>query len=417
MKTIWLVARYEIGVIAGGKAFWAFTFALPLILFGINLFMQNRLASTVGNDLIAPMLEPDARTITYVDSGNLIVTFPDDFDPERLQLLSSEAEAVAELEAGEIEQFFVIDPNYLENGRITIFSEHSLPFTGLVDANQLEDLLVYNLLGDVNTAVLFDDPIPRETLTVHQIEIEPDRPDNFPFLMVIFGFFFMFLFSGGQYMLRSISRETKNRTLELLLVSTNSRHFMWGKLIGLSAIALMQIVMWGVLFSFLSSPANEQLSSLPEQFGFTAVPDSPTLTQFPLEVLIWGGIILFLGFFMMTSLFLVIGVVSPKTQFAVQISGIILFIMLFVFALNMAVFVNPDSTSAIILSLFPFSAPISMTTRLVVSSPPLWQVGLSILGLVLTIYLLVWLSTQFVREDRLLTGFSRPKLLRWRSSS
>ena len=42
MKTIALVIRYEIGVIAGGKAFWIFTLALPLMLFAANLFLQNQ---------------------------------------------------------------------------------------------------------------------------------------------------------------------------------------------------------------------------------------------------------------------------------------------------------------------------------------------------------------------------------------
>lgn len=423
MRTILLVARYEIGVIADGKAFWVFTLALPLIIFAANFFMQNRLAQTVNSDVIAPMLEPDIRIISYVDTANLIATIPADYEADRLHRLLSEDAAMAEMEAEAIDQFFVIDPNYLQNGRVTIFSEQSLPIMGMIDANQLEELLAYNLLDDVNTAVLFADPIPNESLTVHKIEAETERPDNFPFLMVVFGFFFMFLFSGGQYMLRSISRETKNRTLELLLVSINSRHLMWGKMIGLSSIALIQILLWGVLFSFLSSPASQQITTLPqsilsetelaEELTFTAVTEPPSIAQFPPEFMVWAAIFLFLGFFMMTSLFLVIGVVSPKTQFAVQISGIILFIMLFVFVLNTAVFVNPDSTSALVLSLFPLSAPISMTTRIAVSSPPLWQIGLSLLGLVVTIYWLVWLASRLVGADTLLVGFSRPRIFRW----
>ena len=56
---------------------------------------------------------------------------------------------------------------------------------------------------------------------------------------------------------------------------------------------------------------------------------------------------------MMTSLFLVIGVLSPKTHFAVQISSLVMFLMLILFALNFTVISDPDSTMGFLLSLFP----------------------------------------------------------------
>ena len=253
MRTIILVARYEISVIAGGRAFWVFTLALPLILLGVNLFFQNQFGQSVSNEFVTSIVTPDARDIHYVDAANLIAHTPDDFDAERLVLLPDQATGLAMLEAEEIAQFIVIDPAYVQNGRIQIYAEQSLPINGMVDARKLEELLAFNLLTDVNTAVLFMDPVPEETLTVHQLETAVAGPENFGFLLVIFTFFFMFLFSGGQYMLRSISRETKNRTLELLLLSTDSRLFMWGKLIGLSFIALFQILLWGVLFTIVAT--------------------------------------------------------------------------------------------------------------------------------------------------------------------
>lgn len=416
MKTIALVIRYEIGVIAGGKAFWIFTLALPLMLFAANLFLQNQFGQTVSNEIITPMVDPNARVIHYVDEANLIERLPDSFAADQLLHLKDEEAGMAQLAAGEIMQFFVIDPAYLENGRILIFTEQSLPIMGMVDARRLEDLLAYNLLADANTAVLFIDPIAEETLTVHRVEKGVGATENFGFLTVIFTFFFLFLFSGGQYMLRSLSRETKNRTLELLLLSVDVRHFMWGKLIGLSLIALFQILLWGVLFSLVALPFR-QTPVLPEGLSITAVPETPALLEFPPEFLFWGGIYLFLGFFMMTALFLLIGVVAPKTHFAVQISSIIMFLMLFVFGLNFIVIAEPDSVVGLLLSVFPFSAPISMTTRLAVSSPPLWQIGLSLFAILLTIYFLVWLATRLIRADRMLAGVSLLRLPMLRRSA
>ena len=416
MKTIILVARYEISVIAGGRAFWVFTLALPLILLGVNLFFQNQFGQSVSNEFVSSIVTPDARDIHYVDAANLIARTPDDFDAERLVLLPDQATGLAKLEAGEIAQFIVIDPAYVQNGRIQIFAEQSLPINGMVDARRLEELLAFNLLTDVNRAVLFMDPVPEETLTVHQLETAVAGPENFGFLLIIFTFFFMFLFSGGQYMLRSISRETKNRTLELLLLSTDSRLFMWGKLIGLSFIALFQILLWGVLFTIVATLFRQppQIPEGLEGLEGTAVVQTPALAELPTEFLLWSGLFLLLGFFMMTSLFLVIGVLSPKTHFAVQISSLVMFLMLILFALNFTVISDPDSSMGFLLSIFPLSAPISMTTRLAVSSPPLWQLLLSLVGMLVTIYFLVWLSTRLVRADRLLTGISIPMFKRLR---
>lgn len=422
MRTIYLVARYEFELIARGKAFWVFTFALPIVLLAVNLFMQNQIARTVSSELSAFMSDRDVRVIHYVDTADLIASLPPDFAAERLQLWPDEAVALAAMNAGEIDQFFLIDPDYLQNGRITIFTFQPLPVMEVADARQLEDLLTYNFLQDANTAALFNNPIAAENLTIHQLAVTGNRVEDSSFLVGVFFLFFLFIFSGGQYMLRSVSRESQNRTKELLLVSINSRHFMWGKLIGLSAIALVQILLWGLLFSFISSPVSQQSSSLIESSlptemlpegllavgsEFTAVTENPsTLAQFEPNFIVWSAIFLFLGFFMMSALFLVLGVASPKTQFAVQISGIIMFIMAIVFAFNLGVIAKPDSVMAFILSMIPLSAPISMTTRIAVSSPPLWQILLSMLGLIITINFLVWLATRMARADRLLTGIS-----------
>jgi ABC-2 type transport system permease protein len=70
------------------------------------------------------------------------------------------------------------------------------------------------------------------------------------------------------------------------------------------------------------------------------------------------------------------------------------------------------------LSLFPFSAPSAMVTRLAVSSVPLWQLVVSLIGVALTAYLFVVLAARFFRPGNLLSGasFSWQRLLKgWRA--
>jgi ABC-2 type transport system permease protein len=76
---------------------------------------------------------------------------------------------------------------------------------------------------------------------------------------------------------------------------------------------------------------------------------------------------------------------------------------------------DPNSLSAVTLSLIPFFAPILMTLRLSAQTPPSWQIGLSIALTAVTTAGLVRLSAKIYRVGLLMYG-KRPsvvELLRW----
>jgi ABC-2 type transport system permease protein len=64
---------------------------------------------------------------------------------------------------------------------------------------------------------------------------------------------------------------------------------------------------------------------------------------------------------------------------------------------------DPNGTLSVVLSLFPFSAPSAMVTRLAVAQVPLWQILVSLAGLALTAYLFLSLSVRFFRSSNLLS--------------
>jgi ABC-2 type transport system permease protein len=76
---------------------------------------------------------------------------------------------------------------------------------------------------------------------------------------------------------------------------------------------------------------------------------------------------------------------------------------------------NPESTLATVLSLIPVFTPITMFMRIIVSEPPMWQVGLSIALSVATIYVFFWMTAKIFRIGILSYG-KRPspaELWRW----
>jgi len=70
---------------------------------------------------------------------------------------------------------------------------------------------------------------------------------------------------------------------------------------------------------------------------------------------------------------------------------------------------------AVILSEIPFFAPVLMSLRISLQTPPLWQIALSLALLVLTTIVMIWLSAKIYRVGVLMYG-KRPslvELVRW----
>ena len=65
--------------------------------------------------------------------------------------------------------------------------------------------------------------------------------------------------------------------------------------------------------------------------------------------------------------------------------------------------------------MIPFFAPITMLTRIVTETPPLWQILLSLVIGIATIVGLVWLASRIYRVGMLMTGKKAtiPEVWRW----
>jgi ABC-2 type transport system permease protein len=76
---------------------------------------------------------------------------------------------------------------------------------------------------------------------------------------------------------------------------------------------------------------------------------------------------------------------------------------------------DPASKASLVLSEIPFFAPILMTLRISVQTPPFWQIALSIGLLYLSVVGVVYLSARVYRIGVLMYGKrpNLPELLRW----
>ena len=179
--------------------------------------------------------------------------------------------------------------------------------------------------------------------------------------------------------------------IEILLSSIAPRQLLTGKILGLGLVGLLQTVVWmGTGFLLLKA-------------GGTTL-NIPASLQLPTDLLVWSVVFFLLGYFLYATIMAGVGALVPNIKEASQATVIIILPMLIPLMLISLMIETPNATLPLILSLFPFSAPVAMVTRMAVTTVPLWQILTAIGLLLVTIFILVRAVAGMFRAQVLLTG-------------
>jgi ABC-2 type transport system permease protein len=213
----------------------------------------------------------------------------------------------------------------------------------------------------------------------------------FIFVMILY----MAILSWGLAISRSIVEEKGSRVIEVLLSSLTPRDLMVGKLVGVGCAGLTQLSVWG-LGGLAMSTASGAIALLS-----------------PLDIppAVFGYLIVFfvLGYLLYSALFMAAGAVCSTEQDAQQFQGLITMPMIVPVMTLFLLIQNPSSTFAVALSMIPLFAPMIMLARIILLEPPLWQIALSVVLLLATIYFAVVFAARVFRVGILLYG-KRPSL-------
>jgi ABC-2 type transport system permease protein len=202
------------------------------------------------------------------------------------------------------------------------------------------------------------------------------------------------LFTSGSYLFQSLAQEKSNRVMEVLLVSLRPWNLLAGKLLGLGALALVQYASWaaiGVLALALTGQGAGQLLSGVNLSTAEAV----WIVPYAL-----GGFLLYAG------LMAGIGALAPDVEGSRAWIFVISLPMMVPIYFASLIVSAPNGPVAVVLSLFPFSAPVAMLMRLTSTGVPTWQLGASLVLLLLGGFLTVWLMARLFRVQTLLSGES-----------
>ena len=230
----------------------------------------------------------------------------------------------------------------------------------------------------------------------------------------------MFIF--GAMVMRGVMEEKTTRIAEVIVSSVKPFQLMMGKIIGIGAVGLTQLLLWIVLIFIISTAATALLPSdimqqvqdiqnnpammsrNPAQFS-DAAKGLANLANLNWSLIVGCFVFYFIGGYLFySSLFAAIGsVVNEDPQEAQSLMFPIMMPIVFGFIILSSNIDKPDAPAMVWASIIPFTSPIVMMGRLA-SNPPVWQLVVSMLSLILGFLLTTWFAAKIYRTGILLYG-------------
>ena len=421
MHKIWLVLKREYRAHVMTKSFVITTIAVPLFIVGMIVFQA----------LINASQPAHAERIAILDvSGNLGRSVADALSKKKLEngkpayALEEVAERPADepavrkrldemVQSKQIDGALLIPADALSGNNPEFLVNNPGVFETMDSINQAmsqsliaERLRKQGVPAQDLKSILRDVDIKLVRVT-GQGETE-EKGQTFGVAIGMAVILYIALLMYGIMTMRSVLEEKTGRIMEILISSVKPIYFMAGKILGIAAVALTQVLIWLIAASVLAGYGIAVARSFnPSLTGITL--------HIPTTLLLYAVIYFAGGYLLFASLYAVVGAVVSTEQDAQQLQMPITLIVVAGFMLFGVVMRDPSSTTSILLSLFPFFSPILMIMRIALQTPPFWQIALSLFLLAATTAAVVYGAAKIYRVGVLMYG-KRPSLaevLRW----
>ena len=396
MRDIVNVFKFEFLTVLRRRSFILSLILVPLIpalLLGVLKLINQDKSQSIQEVIIQEVGSP--LPIGVVDLGNVIKEYPDWLTQGRLVAVASEEDARQKTDAGELQGFYVIEPDYLKVGKMRFIKPQISMITELLQQDVLKDLVNYNLLGaDQQLYMRFMNPA---NFTFEYLNPETadtrDQADAAtywaPYAVTMF-FYTIILISSGL-MLNAVTKDKENKTIEILLSSAKPLDLFIGKILAFGSLSLVQMVVW---FGTLVIIAKVGKTTLPFLEAIS-IPTSVLVASVPFFI---GGFLLY------GSLMAGMGAVAPNLREGNQSTFVLSLPLIFtVMSINQLI-ENPFSTFTTFLTLFPFTSPVVMLTRLSVGPVPTWQLIASIALLIGAVIIVIRGVSNLFSSQYLLSG-------------
>jgi ABC-2 type transport system permease protein len=419
MNKILLILQREYLVRVQKRSFVIMTLLGPLLI-----------AAIYSVPVILALRDSKARTIAVIDESGLL---KGDFKGDKKLTFKSLSGA---LPAG---KQAVLDEKYyavlyipkitVENpSGIKLFSKKgiSLEVESAVERSLKREIEGVKLRqAGIDTQVLerIDTRVSIDTKNLTDDDGEQDSSTGAAFIVGFGAAFIIYIsiFIYGVQVMRGVIEEKTNRIVEVIISSVKPFQLMVGKITGIALVGLTQFLLWIVLGTAISTVAIGMLRSTAgadqEQLD-EALREAPALEQrangfekaitamntLNVPLLLSTFLFYFLGGYLIYSaLFAAVGAAADSETDTQQFMFPITIPLILSFVLAQYVIQNPDGPLAFWLSMIPLTSPIIMMVR-IPFNPPAWEIGLSMVLLVLGFLFITWIAARIYRVGILMYG-------------
>lgn len=423
MPKLWAVIQREYLERVRTRWFVVATVFGPLV-FGTLMYLPAYMAtrSRASAD-VARIRILDA---TATDLGHRIATslnggIAGDTTRTRVEIVTKDALAEAESTATQavisksIRGYLVLEPSVFIGKNPRYAGANA---TSLTDMRRIENAVNHEVLAEQLRALGINasdaERLKRASLDLRAERITPTGRAGSGQVSILIAIsvamlLYVTIFIYGQNVLRGVIEEKQTRVAEIVVSSVRPTTLLAGKVLGVGAVGLTQMLIWGAA----SVAMAKYRVSLLNQLGAAAVP-------IQLPSIGWGQAVLLVLFFVLgytfyAALFAAIGATVSSEQEAQQAQMPVVMLLVISIMFLQPVLNNPEGALATNLGWLPFSSPIVMPLRMSAVNLPPWEVGLSLFALAAGCYVAVYIAARIYRTGLLMYG-KRPtlrELARW----
>jgi len=404
MKQFGKIFKFEIKYYLKNKVFIGVTAFLMILIAAVMFFPRvtslietDDIALDTSTDLSIMLVKADDEEQTDI----VRETFAASFTDYEVQITDAEISDIKEkINSGDVECAFVMTS--------------PTSFTYYVDTLSMYDMnseiatsvlqQIYQMNAMINGGMSAED-----AANVMSIQIESkveslgkNQMQNFFYTYIMIFALYMVILLYGQMVATNVATEKSSRTMEVLITSANPTSMMFGKVLASCLAGFIQIVaVFGSALLFYN--LNKAY------WGDNMIIES--IFNIPPELLVYMLVFFVLGFLIYAFMFGAVGSTASKLE-DINTSVLpitILFVIAFVVVMISMSSGNVDNKLMMACSYIPFTSPMSMFTRIAMSTVHWYEIAISIVILIGSTVGIGVLSAKIYRVGVLMYG-TTPKI-------
>lgn len=384
------------------------------IFVGVTVFLMLLIAAVMFFPRITALFETDDTTDTPAELSVMLVKAEDPAQADMVQQAFATAFTDYDVQLTDESNDVIKDKITSGDAECAFVMTGATAYTYYVDNLSMYDMnteIANEVLQQIYqmNAMIGGGMTAEQAADVMNIEITSEveslgknQMENFFYTYIMIFALYMVILLYGQMVATNVATEKSSRAMEVLITSAKPTSMMFGKVIASCLAGFIQLV---AVFGSALILYNLNKS----YWGDNIMIDS--IFNIPPELLIYMLVFFILGFLIYAFMFGAVGSTASKLEdINTSVMPItMLFVIAFIVVMMSMSSGNVDNTIMMVCSYIPFTSPMSMFTRIAMSTVPWYEIAISIAVLVGSTVGIGVLSAKIYRVGVLMYG-TTPKI-------